>query len=143
LIIALLFGFSYAHNEKIGVSWLYGEDVVLIILGIPFAVLILVCFIKKNWSKKKRLLVGIISSVILVGFGFLCVYPVIPVSSNWQPKFKISDTEKADNEGIQQENIRQSTWYTYIYFSVVTFTTLGFGDVTPLNAAGEVLLTVK
>ncbi len=32
---------------------------------------------------------------------------------------------------------------TYMYFSVVTFTTLGFGDVTPVGHLGEVLVTIE
>ncbi len=33
--------------------------------------------------------------------------------------------------------------FTPYYFSIVTFTTLGFGDVTPLNLAGQVWLTLE
>jgi len=32
---------------------------------------------------------------------------------------------------------------TYLYFSIVTFTTLGFGDVTPTGLLGEFLVTVE
>jgi hypothetical protein len=32
---------------------------------------------------------------------------------------------------------RAHNWVTYFYFSIVTFTTLGFGDVTPTGNAGE------
>jgi uncharacterized protein YjbI with pentapeptide repeats len=32
-----------------------------------------------------------------------------------------------------------NTWFTPFYFSVVTFTTLGFGDVRPASLAGELL----
>jgi len=35
------------------------------------------------------------------------------------------------------------TWFTYIYFSVVTFTTLGFGDVTPTGTLGELIVMVE
>jgi hypothetical protein len=31
------------------------------------------------------------------------------------------------------------TWFTPLYFSIVTFTTLGFGDVTPKGVVGEFL----
>ncbi len=36
-----------------------------------------------------------------------------------------------------------SNWLTPIYFSVVTFTTLGYGDVTPLRTLGEVLVIIE
>lgn len=38
---------------------------------------------------------------------------------------------------------REATWLTHIYFSVVTFTTLGFGDVTPNCAAGELAVLIE
>ena len=38
---------------------------------------------------------------------------------------------------------REATWLTQIYFSIVTFTTLGFGDVTPNCAAGELAVLIE
>ena len=40
-------------------------------------------------------------------------------------------------------NSRQPTWLTNTYFSMVTFSTLGFGDVTPCNWVGELLVMVE
>ena len=36
-----------------------------------------------------------------------------------------------------------ATWLTHVYFSVVTFSTLGFGDVTPCNWLGEFLVMLE
>ena len=33
--------------------------------------------------------------------------------------------------------------FTPFYYSIVTFTTLGFGDVTPLTKTGQVLVTIE
>ena len=41
------------------------------------------------------------------------------------------------------EDTRMVTSWTYIYYSVVTFTTLGFGDVTPTTPLGELLVMVE
>jgi len=38
---------------------------------------------------------------------------------------------------------RIPTRFTPYYFSIVTFTTLGFGDVTPLNLAAEICLVLE
>jgi len=38
---------------------------------------------------------------------------------------------------------RSMSWYTPFYYSFVTFTTLGFGDVVPMNWAGELIVTVE
>ncbi len=35
------------------------------------------------------------------------------------------------------------SWFTPYYFSIVTFTTLGFGDVTPTNTAGQLWLAIE
>ncbi len=38
---------------------------------------------------------------------------------------------------------RSYTWYSWIYYSVVTFTTLGFGDITPIKWYSEVIVTLE
>ena len=38
---------------------------------------------------------------------------------------------------------RPVTFMTHLYFSVVTFSTLGFGDVTPCNGCGELAVMVE
>jgi uncharacterized protein YjbI with pentapeptide repeats len=38
---------------------------------------------------------------------------------------------------------REVTWFTYFYYSIVTFTTLGFGDVVPRTTLGEVLVSFE
>ena len=63
-------------------------------------------------------------------FGNSDLLPWIP--DTWRPLVELS-TGYA----------RQSTWFTPYYFSIVTFTTLGFGDVTPQNLAGEIWITLE
>jgi hypothetical protein len=38
---------------------------------------------------------------------------------------------------------RPQTWFTPFYFSIVTFTTLGFGDVVPATAIGEIVVSTE
>ena len=38
---------------------------------------------------------------------------------------------------------RCPTWFTPYYFSIVTYTTLGFGDVKPNKLAGEILVSIE
>lgn len=40
-------------------------------------------------------------------------------------------------------NGRIPTWFTFYYYSVVTFTTLGFGDVVPKNLFAEMAVTAE
>lgn len=40
-------------------------------------------------------------------------------------------------------NTEYQTMFTPFYFSLVTFTTLGFGDVTPVTLWAEIVVTVE
>ena len=35
------------------------------------------------------------------------------------------------------------TWFTPFYFSIVTYTTLGFGDVKPATLIGEIIVSTE
>lgn len=53
-----------------------------------------------------------------------------------------------DQPNISQKEKHSVKWriktgFTPYYFSIVTFTTLGFGDVIPANLAGEIWLTIE
>lgn len=57
-----------------------------------------------------------------------------------------SDTQLVTSNAEQQPSSSSSptqTQFTPYYFSIVTFTTLGFGDVTPLNRAAEIWITLE
>ena len=43
----------------------------------------------------------------------------------------------------KKKPLREGTGWTPYYFSIVTFTTLGFGDIKPKNLAGEIWLTIE
>lgn len=46
-------------------------------------------------------------------------------------------------EGFSILNGRRPTWFTFYYYSAVTFTTLGFGDVVPTNVSTEIAVTTE
>jgi len=61
---------------------------------------------------------------------------------NWMEK--VNPIMAIDQTKVQELGIiRKTTWFTPYYFSIVTFTTLGFGDVTPVNLAGEIWLALE
>ena len=76
-------------------------------------------------------------SLFIAGI-FGAVYANYPVP-DWYPEalsnFLIAIDPSIDIQG------RDATPFTPYYFSIVTFTTLGFGDVVPKNLAGEIWLT--
>ncbi len=64
----------------------------------------------------------------------------------WMPQDGwIENTFCAINPEVHIDTLggREETFWTPYYFSIVTFTTLGFGDVTPTNLAGEIWLTIE
>jgi hypothetical protein len=36
-----------------------------------------------------------------------------------------------------------ATWFTPFYFSIVTYTTLGFSDVVPITVLGEIIVSTE
>lgn len=84
----------------------------------------------------------ILSWLLLISFMFGAIYAgyEIPVWLSFLPdslqNFLISIHPQLDFKHLQ-------TWFSPYYFSLVTLTTLGFGDITPLNAAGEVFVSVE
>ena len=57
------------------------------------------------------------------------------------PEVTIDYTAETTKKG--ESILREKSWFTPYYYSTVTFTTLGFGDVKPRNLAAEMWLTVE
>jgi hypothetical protein len=66
-----------------------------------------------------------LARVAIFGFSIMIAYGIIFVNS----------------PGVLNYTNSANTWLTPFYFSVVTFTTLGFGDVRPNSVTGEVLVS--
>ncbi len=58
------------------------------------------------------------------------------------PILVINQPRLNNNQNVNN-NIREKNWFTPYYFSIVTFTTLGFGDITPQNIWGEIFLVIE
>jgi hypothetical protein len=66
-----------------------------------------------------------LTRIAVIGFGMAILYGFI--FDRWPELMDYTNSAK--------------TWFTPFYFSVVTFTTLGFGDVKPKTIIGELLVT--
>ncbi|WP_163809437.1 pentapeptide repeat-containing protein [Pseudodesulfovibrio sp. JC047] len=79
-------------------------------------------------------------------FVFACLFGVVfanyPVWS-WLPDQLQSLLTVIAPKMSYSNPIMADGWFTPYYFSIVTFTTLGFGDVTPTNTAGQVWLALE
>ncbi len=76
--------------------------------------------------------------MILFGALFLASHLLHKADDNWFTRNVLPQVE------LQHELQKgQPTEFSYFYFSAVTFTTLGFGDVTPINLAGQIAVTIE
>lgn len=78
----------------------------------------------------------------LVALTFGAIYADYNVPA-WMPEPVASLLVRMDPEFDVSPEERKPTGFTPYYFSIVTFTTLGFGDVTPTSKAGEIWLVVE
>ncbi len=74
-------------------------------------------------------LFGAVSIYVLLGLIFALAYMLLNLVSN----------SLVDNSGAM--NLDSRNPMDFLYFSFVTLTTLGFGDITPQNAASKVCVT--
>ena len=89
--------------------------------------------------------------LLAVLFGVLYAQYPFPSWLSWIPglESRLTNVPHPDlhialtESNVVGEVLRETTWFTPYYFSIVTFTTLGFGDVTPLDLAGEIWLAIE
>jgi uncharacterized protein YjbI with pentapeptide repeats len=76
--------------------------------------------------------------MILFGALFYASHILYKADDNWFTRNVLPQVELRHD--LQKD---QPTEFSYFYFSAVTFTTLGFGDVTPVNLAGQIAVTIE
>ena len=57
------------------------------------------------------------------------------------PRMAIDDARDATSASDKES--KDETFFTPYYYSIITFSTLGFGDIKPKNLSAEILLTVE
>jgi len=80
------------------------------------------------------------SLVLAIAFGAVYADYTVPL---WLPPSLRHLLISVDPQVDISPGNRIPTPFTPYYFSIVTFTTLGFGDVKPLNLAGEIWLVLE
>jgi hypothetical protein len=90
----------------------------------------------QHWSRSWRILLWLFwwitdfgrsfSRLPLIGVTLIIMYGA--TYSHWPGMLKYSET---------------ATWFTPFYFSIVTYTTLGFGDVVPATVTGEIVVSTE
>jgi len=72
---------------------------------------------------------------LVICFVFGLAYSIMP-APDWMPGFIQNILPEVRIDSVQ-------SWLSYYYFSMVTFSSLGFGDVTPLNKASLVWIMAE
>ena len=84
-----------------------------------------------GWIDYGRSMARVAIIAFLLAFGFGLVYLLSDVACQGQGMIAYPSHEAL------------RWWFTPFYFSIVTYTTLGFGDVTPRNHIGQITVTAE
>lgn len=76
---------------------------------------------------------------LLIALSFSVVYMPSPT---WYPEW-LQETTPQFHQAINLEANENLTFWKSFYFSIVTFTTLGFGDVVAANTSARILVTLE
>ncbi len=76
---------------------------------------------------------------LLIALSFSLVYMPSPM---WYPEW-LQETTPQFHQAIDTEADEHLTFWKSFYFSIVTFTTLGFGDVVAANTSARILVTLE
>ena len=76
---------------------------------------------------------------LLIALSFSLVYMPPPT---WFPEW-LQETTPQFHQAIDTEANEDLTFWKSFYFSIVTFTTLGFGDVVAANTSARILVTLE
>ena len=95
-------------------------------------------FLAWGWIDYGRSLSRLVfyASFVVMLYGF--IYSLFPELLHWPESLCLDCTQ-----GVKCLNDRQiaASWFTPFYFSIVTYTTLGFGDIHPQNLLGEIIVS--
>ena len=79
--------------------------------------------------------------VIIIVFGFLYAnYPIFDSFQSWDNNLRFPDSLLPETNLIAFKN---PSWVDPYYFSVVTFTSLGYGDAFPINVSGRICCMIE
>ena len=84
--------------------------------------------IEEWFQKSKQVLVVLIYLILVISYcmGFGWIYYQMATDTTMPPSF----------EG----NLQSANYATFLYYSVITFTTIGYGDITPITAGARLVV---
>ena len=78
---------------------------------------------------------------VLTLFAVLIILIVLSFSADYQALYILSSENFKSTTSLNSSFIPQ--FFEFIYFSLITFSSVGFGDIVPLNIAGKLLVMME
>ena len=113
-----------------GRSLSFGQDLVIIAFCGMTAVMVLLSVLREDLATNQAV-VGAICAYLLIGLTWATVYQAIELIEDEPFHFAARRTAPL------AEGQRTTAFSQLVYFSFVTMTTLGYGDITPRTAMAE------
>jgi signal transduction histidine kinase len=136
LAISAISAFWYAH-------WFPGHAISLAVylLNLLFLILVVAAILNRVFSSRRivrETIAGAICAYLLIGMMWANVYTIV---ENLEPGSFADNSIEAD-AASGPEPIRDQT-NRFTYFSFVTLTTLGYGDITPVTRPAKNLAALE
>ena len=135
-LTALLIGYPYFENTRTGafLGGVRGDCIVEATFSAFYALTTVVIFVEvvKTRQVTSDTMYGAICVYLLVGMTFGSLYDLI--ETLYPGSFQVN----VDTGGLME--IR---WRTLIFFSFMTLTTIGLGDVTPVTTQAQSLVSIE
>ena len=132
LVLALVAALSQIGNLLNDASWIdtvkYGTLILFLLL---ISVLLLRDIVVRSHGVNTQLILGSINIYLLVGLTFAFIYGLV------------ESLHAGSFSGIERAGVAQEPMPRFIYFSYVTLTTLGYGDIAPLTTTAKTLAYVQ
>lgn len=135
--IVVVISLSYVFFISLGVRHPYLPNIIVILAFVKSFFIVRLTFIQLNEiiGESHKL------SHILTLFGFLILLIVLSFSFDYHAlylkEFDSFKTSLVENDSIFRQ------YFEFIYFSLITFSSVGFGDIVPVSVFGKIIVMLE
>lgn len=118
-----------------GNRWLRGLILIFVLASVLFYILFIFHEIKESNSKEVRMQQTLVR-ISIAAFTCIIFFTVVYTSI-----YKLFGQSSFEGKGLGQDLLSQLI--TFLYFSVATFTTVGYGDVAPIDNTSRLVVVMQ